>query len=150
MLTIPLRQRRPHLCVSATLESKQWTPTCSVSRVGSPLIPVPIDKNEVLVYELHVTNFDTVPMTLKRVEIFANEESKEPFTTLEEDRLSAAMVRVGGAMTMSSGSSDAIQDARIIDPGGRNVVLCGSSSQVLHVTPRRITTEQSDAAADVN
>jgi hypothetical protein len=123
MLTIPLRQRRPHLCVSATLESKQWTPTCSVSRVGSPLIPVPIDKNEVLVYELHVTNFDTVPMTLKRVEIFANEASKESFTTLEEDRLSVAMVRVGGAMTMSSGSSDAIQDARIIDPGGRNVVF---------------------------
>jgi murein DD-endopeptidase len=89
----------------------------------SPPIPVPIDKNKVLVYELHVTNFDTVPLTLKHVEIFANEESKEPLTTLEEDRLSAVMVRVGAAMIMSSGSSGAVQDTRIIDPGGRNVVF---------------------------
>jgi hypothetical protein len=62
-------------------------------------------------------------MTLKRVEIFADEESKQPLTTLEEDGLSAAMVRVGATMTMSSDSSGATQDTRIIDPGARNVVF---------------------------
>ena len=85
-------------------------------------IAVTIDKNKVLVYELHVTNFDTVPLALKRVEIFANEESKEPLITLEKDKLSAAMIRIGAAMTMSSGSSGAIQET-LIDPGGRNVVF---------------------------
>lgn len=89
----------------------------------SPPIPVTIDKKKVVVYELHVTSFDTVPMTLKRVEIFANEESKEPLITLEKDKLSTAMIRVGAAMMMSSGSSGAVQDSRIIDPGGRNVVF---------------------------
>ena len=89
----------------------------------SPPIPVTIDKDKVLVYELHVTNFDTVPLTLKRVEIFANEESKEPLITLEEDKLSAAMIRVGAAMTMSGGASGAVQETRIINPGGRNVVF---------------------------
>jgi murein DD-endopeptidase len=89
----------------------------------SPPIPVTIDKNKVLVYELHVTNFDTVPLTLKRVEIFANEESREPLIILEKDKLSAAMIRVGTAMMMSSGSSGAVQETRIIDPGGRNVVF---------------------------
>src|SRR5258708_21790624 len=31
----------------------------------SPPIPVRIDKSQVLVYELHITNFDTVPLTLQ-------------------------------------------------------------------------------------
>src|SRR5215470_15421307 len=50
----------------------------------APPIPVPIEKSKVLVYELHVTNFDTVPLTLEHIEIFANnEESKGPLITLE-------------------------------------------------------------------
>jgi hypothetical protein len=44
----------------------------------SPPIPVRIDKRQVLVYELHVTNFDSVPLTLKRLDVFANEESRGP------------------------------------------------------------------------
>jgi hypothetical protein len=36
----------------------------------APPIPVKVDDKEVLVYELHVTNFDTVPLTLKRLEVF--------------------------------------------------------------------------------
>lgn len=86
----------------------------------SPPIPVTFDKNRALVYELHVTNFDTAPLTLKRVEIFADEESQEPLLTLEADRLSGAMIRVGAAVTTSSG---AVQNTRTIDPGGRNIVF---------------------------
>jgi hypothetical protein len=89
----------------------------------SPPIPVPIDKNKVLVYELHVTNFDTVPLTLKRVEIYANEESNEPLIALEGDKLSAAIIHVGAAMMMSSASPRAAQNPRTIDPSGRNVVF---------------------------
>jgi len=76
-----------------------------------------------MVYELHVTNFDTVPLTLKRVEIFAAPQSSEPLTAFEGDKLLAATIRVGVAMKMSSGANGGTQHTRIIDPGGRNVIF---------------------------
>lgn len=85
-------------------------------------IPVVIGKNGVLVYELHVTNFDTVPLTLKRVEIFAAQRN-ETLAALEGEKLAAAMSRIGSAPKMSGDSDVAAEDARIIDPGGRNVVF---------------------------
>ena len=89
----------------------------------TPPVPVMIGKNTVLVYELHVTNFDTAPLTLKRVEIFGSKEGNEPLITIEGDPLSAAMTRVGAAMNMSGGPGDGAQDTRTIDPGTRNVVF---------------------------
>src|SRR5260221_1682088 len=88
----------------------------------SPPIPVRIDKQQVLVYELHVTNFDTVPVTLKRVEVFANEESSGALSTLADATLSAEMIRVGEAMTMT-GSGDGVKDTRVIEPGRRSVIF---------------------------
>jgi hypothetical protein len=79
-------------------------------------------KSAVLVYELHITNFDTVSLRLNRVEIFANDGS-DSLLTLADDKLSAAMVRVGAPMMMSSSPADANHDARIIDPGGRSVLF---------------------------
>src|SRR5271169_3786888 len=73
----------------------------------SPPIPVRINKGQVLVYELHVTNFDTVPLTLKQFEVFANEESSGALITLADSTLSAAMRRVGEAMMPA-------------EPGGRD------------------------------
>src|SRR5215469_6979268 len=87
----------------------------------SPPIPVQMEKSKLLVYELHITNFDTAPLTLKQMEIFGNDKSDEPIITLENEKLSAAMMRVGAGMIMSGGS--AAQDTRTIDPGGRNVVF---------------------------
>jgi hypothetical protein len=46
----------------------------------SPPTPVTIGKNKVLVYELHLTNFDVVPLTLKRLSIFAAGENPDPLT----------------------------------------------------------------------
>jgi Peptidase family M23 len=85
-----------------------------------PPIPVRIDKQQVLVYELHVTNFDTVPLTLKHVEIFANEEKSGALITLTEALLSTEMIRVGAAMMAGSGAA---KDARVIEPGGRSVIF---------------------------
>jgi hypothetical protein len=53
----------------------------------SPPIPVAIGKNEVLVYELHLTNFDVVPLTLKRISIFAARENPDPLTTFEGEKV---------------------------------------------------------------
>jgi len=76
----------------------------------------------VLVYELHVTNFDVVPLTLKRLEVFANEESSEPLNTMANDSLSAAMIRIGAPM-MSADSRRGTKDFRTIEPGARSVVF---------------------------
>ncbi len=88
----------------------------------SPPAPVKIDKRQVLVYELYVTNFDTVPLTLKQFEVFANEESSGAISTLADAALSAAMVRVGEAMTMADSGAGA-KDARVIEPGGRSIIF---------------------------
>ena len=87
----------------------------------SPPIPLTIDKRRVLVYELHVTNFDTVPLTLNRLEVFANEENIGALSTLADVTLSGAMIRIGEAMAMSD-SGAGVKDARVIEPGGRSVI----------------------------
>lgn len=82
-----------------------------------------INKAQVLVYELHITNFDTVPLSLKELEIFGNQESATPIFKLDRDKLAAAMTRVGAMMMMSSSDASTSPDTRTIDPGGRNVLF---------------------------
>lgn len=88
----------------------------------SPPIPVRMNDKQVLVYELHITNFDTVPLTLERVEVFRNQESSGAISTLAEQHLSTAMIRVGEAMVMDSSSHQA-KNVRVIEPGARTVVF---------------------------
>jgi murein DD-endopeptidase len=82
----------------------------------SPPIPVTLGKNQLLVYELHITNFDTVPLTIKRVEVSNGDKSLVSF---EDQKLAAATIRVGVPMTKSENP----QDSRIIAPGARNVIF---------------------------
>jgi len=89
----------------------------------SPPIPVTLGKNKVLVYELHLTNFDVVPLTLKRISIFAARGYADPISTLDGEKLSTAMIRVGAPTVMLGGSSAGNGDTRTLDPGGRNVVF---------------------------
>ncbi len=87
----------------------------------SPPIAVMIGKNKVFVYELHLTNFDVVPLMLKQISIFGTREN----ATLKGEKLSTAMIRIGAPTIMmtpgvtSAGSSN----TRTLDPGGRNVVF---------------------------
>jgi hypothetical protein len=95
-------------------------------------------QNKVIVYELHITNFDTVPLTLKRIEIFANDVSTEPLTTFEDDKLSAAITRVGAPMNMSGGSTAGAEDTRMLSPGGRNVVFVWIELPPNHALPQSL------------
>jgi len=88
--------------------------------------PSPLDKRTALVYELHVTNFDAVPLTLKRIEIFANTTNGEPLQSLAGDSLSVAMARVG---------SRGAKDTRTIEPGARAVVFLWIELQPNHPVP---------------
>lgn len=89
-------------------------------------VPAPLDKRTVLVYELHVTNFDMVPLTLKRIEIFANAKNGDPLLTLAGDSLSAAMGRVG---------SMGAKETQTIEPGVRIVVFLWIELQPNHPVP---------------
>src|SRR5215472_43468 len=40
-------------------------------------IPFPLDKHTVLAYELHITNFDDVPLALKRIRVFSDANDAE-------------------------------------------------------------------------
>lgn len=89
----------------------------------TPPIPVRMGTQQVLVYELHITNFDVVPLTLKRLEVFANEESTGPISSLADDKLSAAMIHSGAPMAMSGMSGGKADDNRVIAPGTRSVIF---------------------------
>jgi hypothetical protein len=90
---------------------------------------------KVLAYELHITNFDMVPLTLKRVEISASEETSKPILALDDEKLSAAMLRVGATMMPSNGSDTVASVSRVIDPGGRNIVFVWIELPVNHPVP---------------
>jgi hypothetical protein len=89
-----------------------------------PPIPARMNTQQVLVYELHVTNFDVVPLTLKRVEVFADDRNGTPILILADEKLSAATIRAGAPMTMSSDiAASPAKDARILEPGTRAVIF---------------------------
>jgi hypothetical protein len=43
-------------------------------RCPSAPVPVKLGEQQAFVYELHVTNFDSVPLTLNHLEVFADAE----------------------------------------------------------------------------
>src|SRR5258708_39130608 len=81
----------------------------------SPPIAVELAEQRVLVYELHITNFDVVPLTLNRLEIFADTDKSRPLKTLSGDALLATMLEVGSSMEATGSET--------IDPGRRAVAF---------------------------
>jgi murein DD-endopeptidase len=90
-------------------------------QVDCPFPPVAVKvaqkagENQVLVYELHITNFDQVPLTLKQLEIFGDGNKAHPLATISGDALSAFMIAVG--------SGGATKNPQLIDPGRRAVIF---------------------------
>jgi murein DD-endopeptidase MepM/ murein hydrolase activator NlpD len=84
----------------------------------SPPIPARVAINsaeqQVLVYELDITNFDVAPLTLKQLEVFAGAD-KKPLKTIAGEALSATMLEVG--------TTGGAKDRQTIDPGRRAVVF---------------------------
>lgn len=126
------------LLLSIPCVARERGPRVDIVFPSAP-IPLRIDKNRVLVYELHITNFDTVPLALKHVDVFANDESNVPLISLEGDKLATAMTRIGiRMMGPSSDSSGADRDMRTIDPGGRNVVFLWIELPMNRAVPLRL------------
>jgi len=101
--------------------ARERGPRVEVTCASLP-IPVRMDKQQVLAYELHVTNFDVVPLTLKRVEVFVGDDSTGPVSSLGEKELAATMIRVGSGMSPSGDHGSPTDVARVIEPGARSVI----------------------------
>ncbi len=93
-------------------------------------IPVRLAEKDVLVYELHITNFDLVPLTLKRVEVFTDPENTQSIKTLSDKALSDAMIEIG----QKSGSTA----SPTIVPGNRAVLFMWVELAPHSTTPARL------------
>jgi Peptidase family M23 len=113
----------------------------------TPPIPVRMGQQQVLAYELHVTNFDVVPLTLKRIEVFAHEESTGPVVSLADDKLSAAIISVGAPMMMSATGGAQAQDKRVIEPGKRSVIFMWIELPLKRAEPNSLKHRMSFSAA---
>src|SRR6267154_877696 len=81
----------------------------------SPPMSVKLGEHKVLVYELHITNFDIMPLTLKRLEVFADAGGNQPLKVISDEALAAVMVEAG--------SMSGAKDSQIIGPAKRAVVF---------------------------
>jgi len=61
-------------------------------------VPVPINTKKVLVYELHITNFDTKPLSLQQVAVLGDDASKPPLAIYSGTVLKTMLSQVGAAM----------------------------------------------------
>lgn len=78
-------------------------------------IPVRIGEHPVLVYELHITNFDKVPLTLSKLEIFGDTDGALTLESVSGDALTPMM--------SSLDVNASVKDARRIEPGMRVIVF---------------------------
>jgi len=78
-------------------------------------IPVRVADKQVLVYELRLTNFDVVPLILKRLEVFPGALSNPPLKVFAEDALTPILHQVGAQMGSKSSTT--------VDPGRQDVLF---------------------------
>ena len=121
--------------------ARERGPRIDVLCPASP-IAVKLGQEQVLVYELHITNFDTVPLTFKQLEVFGDDQSKAALLSLTDASLPKVMIHVGGAMVMGGARTKA-DDARIILPGTRVIIYIWIGLPAGASVPR----DRSDAAS---
>jgi hypothetical protein len=77
--------------------ARERGPRIEVVCLFSP-VPVKLAEQQDWVHELHITNFDMAPLTLNRLEVFADSDQSQPLSILSGDGLSAIMLEVGSDM----------------------------------------------------
>lgn len=104
-----------------------------------PPAPVRIDAQQVLMYELYVTNFDVVSLILSHVEVFGREQGGTPLISRSNKSVAAAMIRVGLKSRSEVPKDTENTDMRTIAPGVRTVLYVWielPSNQILPTTRR--------------
>jgi murein DD-endopeptidase len=102
-------------CYEITIAQVQLIPSAEVE-VIIPVAPTPVKSNGQthLAYELHVTNFNSRDTTLKRIEVFTQENNTTPLTGYQNTALTNLIARPGAASNLA--------DRRVIGGGMRAVV----------------------------
>lgn len=93
-----------------------------------PPIPVEIAGKQVLAYELHITNFDSVAVTLQQMAVFSDSGTNASLATLTGDTLNESITVIG--------SPSAKADRNVIAPGGRIVVFLWAEMDAEAALPR--------------
>ena len=96
-------------------------------RCPSAPVPVKLGEQQAFVYELHVTNFDSVPLTLNHLEVFADAEKTQPLVAISGDGLSKLIIEVGADMHAKS--------SQTIAPGKRSVLFMFVTQPLDRQTP---------------
>jgi hypothetical protein len=94
--------------------ARERGPRVEVFCPSSP-IAVRVADHKVLAYELHITNFDAVPLTLTRLEVFADAEKNQPLKIISGDTIPTVMAEAG--------SMGGDKDSQIIGPAKRAVIF---------------------------
>ena len=79
--------------------------------VVCPYAPIParIASHLVLAYELQITNFDKVPLSLRKLEIFAGSRQAAPLESLSGNDLATIIYHVG--------ANDPVESSQVVNPG---------------------------------
>jgi murein DD-endopeptidase len=110
--------------------SRERGPRVEVVCPWSP-IPVTIGEDRVLVYELHITNFDKVPLTLSKLEVFGDTGGAQALESASDDALAPMMVNLG--------ANAAEKQVRRIEPGVRAVLFIWLALKPGPPTPHRLS-----------
>ena len=81
----------------------------------APPIPVNVGEQNLIAYELHITNFDMVSLKLERLTVFANHSADQTLKSYSGGELA-------GLMSMAS-SMGGGKDSQVIAPGSRAIVF---------------------------
>jgi hypothetical protein len=77
--------------------------------------PVMVDTQQVLVYELHVTNFGPGPLVLRQLDVMDAASAEAPLASYRDSALRAAVAPAGAMMGDTAGAR--------LDPGFRTIVF---------------------------
>jgi murein DD-endopeptidase len=95
-----------------------------------PPILVSIGEHPVLVYELHITSFEKVPLTLSQMEIFGDTDEAQVLESVSRGALAPMMINVG--------ANTSTNETRRIEPGTRAVVFVWIALKRDTPIPRRL------------
>jgi peptidase M23-like protein len=117
------------LCATQVGSARERGPRVEVSCPSNPVASLLADR-QVFVYELHLTNFDLVPLSLKRVDVFADTARNQPLKSFSGDALAAMLQKIGSGMHAKSDAT--------IEPGQRTVLFMWIAIAGRSPTPRTL------------
>lgn len=133
----------PALSAQGVIDSNPSVASGAPIEATIPCLPTAVtgtDRRNHLFYELHLTNFAPVPMTLFRLEVFPNGQAQRTMATFGADAIDA--------MISHPGLASEPKNRRIFDGGSRVIVYVGLTWNPQDPAPRTLLHKLSISAPD--